>query len=447
MTDKPGDPRGDIPRGPLSRTAKLASLPLGAAGRATLGWGQRLLGADRQEVTAAVQRRTAEQLFEVLGTLKGGAMKFGQALSVYEAAIPDEYAAPYREALTKLQNSAPPMPTTTVHRVMAEQLGRGWMSHFTEFTDDAAAAASIGQVHKALWHDGREVAVKIQYPGAADALKADMAQLNRLGPLLGLLMPGVQMRPLLAELRARVMEELDYAAEADNQRAFAKAYAGDPDILVPKVVASAPKVVVSEWMDGIGMSRIIADGTRAERDEAGRLLTELHFSAPARVGLLHADPHPGNYKLTADGRLAVIDFGSIARLPGGTPPIIGRISRMALEGRAEDVVAALREEGFVPDGYHPDPVSLMDYVAPFVEPLRHETFHFTRTWMQQQVGQMADLTTNESKMARSLDLPPHYLMIHRVTFGSIGVLCQLDATAPFREIVLKWQPGFAPEDD
>jgi predicted unusual protein kinase regulating ubiquinone biosynthesis (AarF/ABC1/UbiB family) len=330
---------------------------------------------------------------------------------------------------------------------MAEQLGRGWMSHFAEFSDEAAAAASIGQVHKAVWHDGREVAVKIQYPGAADALKADMAQLNRLGPLLGLLVPGVQMRPLLAELRARVMEELDYAAEADNQRAFAKAYAGDPDILVPKVVASAPKVVVSEWMDGIGMSRIIADGTRAERDEAGRLLTELHFSAPARVGLLHADPHPGNYKLTADGRLAVIDFGSVARLPGGTPPIIGRVSRMALEGRAEDVVVALREEGFVPDGYHPDPVSLMEYVAPFVEPLRHETFHFTRAWMQQQVGQMADLTTNESKMARSLDLPPHYLMIHRVTFGSIGVLCQLDATAPFRDIVLKWQPGFAPEDD
>ena len=190
MTDKPSDRRGDIPRGPLSRTAKLASLPLGAAGRATLGWGQRLLGADRQEVTAAVQRRTAEQLFEVLGTLKGGAMKFGQALSVYEAAIPDEYAAPYREALTKLQNAAPPMPTATVHRVMAEQLGRGWMSHFAEFTDDAAAAASIGQVHKAVWHDGREVAVKIQYPGAADALKADMAQLNRLGPLFGLLMPG-----------------------------------------------------------------------------------------------------------------------------------------------------------------------------------------------------------------------------------------------------------------
>ncbi len=208
-------------------------------------------------------------------------MKFGQALSVYEAAIPDEYAAPYREALTKLQNAAPPMPTATVHRVMAEQLGRSWMSHFAEFSDEAAAAASIGQVHKAVWHDGREVAVKIQYPGAADALKADMAQLNRLGPLLGLLVPGVQIRPLLAELRARVMEELDYAAEADNQRAFAKAYAGDPDILVPKVVASAPKVVVSEWMDGVGMSRIIAAGTTGR---TGRVRPAADRAALLRTG-------------------------------------------------------------------------------------------------------------------------------------------------------------------
>src|SRR5699024_5858088 len=137
---------------------------LSAAGRFTLGWGQRMVGRDRSTVSAEMQRRTAEQLFEVLGTLKGGAMKFGQALSVYEAAIPEEYAAPYREALTKLQNAAPPMPTKTVHRVMAEQLGSGWRERFDSFDDDSAAAASIGQVHRAVWHDGRPVAVKIQYP-------------------------------------------------------------------------------------------------------------------------------------------------------------------------------------------------------------------------------------------------------------------------------------------
>ena len=431
----------------MNRTARLASLPLSAAGRVTLGWGQRLIGRDRDDVSAEMQRRTAEQVFEVLGTLKGGAMKLGQALSVYEAGIPDEYAEPYREALAKLQNAAPPMPPTTVNRLMAEQLGTRWRERFAHFDDVAAAAASIGQVHRAVWKDGREVAVKIQYPGAGGALKADLDQLSRLGPVLGMLIPGMQVRPLLAELRERVMEELDYAAEAANQRAFAKAYADDAEFLVPKVLASAPKVIVSEWVDGVGMGKIITGGTRAERDLAGRLLTVLHFSAPERVGLLHSDPHPGNYLLTGDGRLGVIDFGSIARLPHGAPPIIGRISRLALDGRAAEVMAGLRQEGFIPDGFEPDPDALLDYLTPFAEPLRHNTFHFNRPWMQAQAARMSNLSSEESRLARHLNLPPSYLMIHRVTFGSIGVLCQLDATAPFREIVARWQPGFANPDD
>ncbi len=432
----------DIPKGALSRTALLATLPLSAAGRATLGWGQRLAGKDRAVVSADLQRRTAEQLFEVLGTLKGGAMKFGQAMSVYEAAIPEEFAEPYREALTKLQNAAPPMPTSTVHRVLAEQLGTGWRDHFSEFDDVSAAAASIGQVHHGIWHDGRPVAVKIQYPGAAAALKADMDQLSRMAPVLGLLVPGVEMRPLMAELRARVMEELDYAAEADNQRAFAKAFDGDPHFSIPRIVASAPKVLVSEWVDGVGLSSIIARGTPAQRNRAGEFLAELHFSAPQRVGLLHADPHPGNYKITEDGRLGVVDFGSVARLPDGTPPIIGRVSRLALNGDAEAVLTELRDGGFVTSKFVPDPEALIQYVAPFVEPLRHKTFHFTRAWMQAESAKMSDLSSAESKMARHLNLPPSYLMIHRVTFGSIGVLCQLDAEAPFRGIVERWQPGF-----
>lgn len=433
----------EIPRGALNRTARLATLPLSAAGRVGLGWGQRLIGRDRDEVSAEMSRRTATQVFEVLGTLKGGAMKFGQALSVYEAAIPDEYAEPYREALAKLQNAAPPMPTRVVHRVLTEQLGSAWRDRFTSFDEEAAAAASIGQVHKAVWHDGREVAVKIQYPGAGDALKADLDQLNRLAPLLGFMIPGMAFKPLLTELRERVMEELDYTAEAHNQRAFARGFADDVDIRIPAVFASAPKVIVSEWMDGRGLRDVIETGTNVERDEAGRMMTELHFSAPERVGLLHSDPHPGNYLLTGDGRLGVIDFGSIARLPNGAPSIVGRISRLALDHRSSDVLAGLREAGFIPPGYDPEPDALMEYVAPFVEPLRHDLFHFTRAWMQAQAARMSDLSSQESKMARSLNLPPAYLMIHRVTFGSIGVLCQLDATAPFRAIVERWQPGFS----
>jgi predicted unusual protein kinase regulating ubiquinone biosynthesis (AarF/ABC1/UbiB family) len=290
------------------------------------------------------------------------------------------------------------------------------------------------------------VAVKIQYPGAGAALRADLDQLARVAPLLGLLIPGVEIRPLAAALRDRVLEELDYSLEADNQRAFAKEFAGDPKFWVPRVVASAPKAVVSEWVDGLGLSTVIAHGTTEQRDRAGALLAELHFSAPQRVGLLHSDPHPGNYKLTDDGRLGVVDFGSVARLPNGSPPIIGRVSRLALAGDAPAVLDELRAEGFVTDRFEPDPEALINYVAPFAEPLRHQTFHFTREWMQQQAAIMSDLSTAESKLARHLNLPPAYLMIHRVTFGSLGVLCQLDATAPFREIVERWQPGFAHPD-
>lgn len=432
----------DIPRSALGRTARLASLPLSAAGRATLGLGQRLVGGDREQISANMQRKTAEQVFEVLGTLKGGAMKFGQALSVYEAAVPEEFAEPYREALGKLQNAAPSMPTATVHRMMAEQLGSGWRQHFARFDDEAAAAASIGQVHKAVWKDGREVAVKLQYPGADAALKADLDQLNRVAPLMGLVFPGIQIRPLLAELRLRILEELDYAAEADNQRTFAAAYADDPDFLVPRVVASAPRIIVSEWVHGTPLRHIITSGTTERRDRAGYLLTLLHFAGPARVGLLHADPHPGNYLLTEDDRLAVIDFGSVARLPDGAPPIIGRVTRLALEDRADDVLALLREAGFIGADFHPDPELLMDYLVPFIGPLQQPTFHFTRAWMQTQAARMSNLSSAEAKIARRLNLPPEYLLIHRVTLGSIGVLCQLDATAPFRSIVTEHLAGF-----
>jgi predicted unusual protein kinase regulating ubiquinone biosynthesis (AarF/ABC1/UbiB family) len=432
----------DIPERAISRTARLAGLPLAAAGRFTLGLGQRMAGRDAGEVTAALQKRTAEQLFEVLGTLKGGAMKFGQALSVFEAAVPEEFGAPYREALTKLQNAAPPMPTATAHRMLATQLGTSWRDRFADFDNEAAAAASIGQVHRAVWRDGREVAVKIQYPGAAAALKADLDQLARMAPLLGPLIPGLQIRPLIAELRDRVLEELDYVREADHQRAFAREFAGDPLIRIPRVVASSPKVLVSEWVDGVGLAGIIDHGSRQQRDRAAELLAELHFSAPQRVGLLHADPHPGNYMLTADSRLGVIDFGSVASLPGGTPPIIGKVSRLALRGDAPAVITELRAAGFVTGRFEPEPQTLLNYVAPFTEPLRTENFHFNRPWMQGQAAKMADWSTAESKLARHLNLPPEYLMIHRVTFGSMGVLCQLDATAPFRSIVERWLPGF-----
>jgi predicted unusual protein kinase regulating ubiquinone biosynthesis (AarF/ABC1/UbiB family) len=427
----------------MARTAKLASLPLGVAGRATLGLGKRITGKSADEVAADLQARTAEQLFTVLGELKGGAMKLGQALSVFEAALPEENAAPYREALTKLQEAAPPMPAETVRRVLDEQFGRRWPERFAEFDEKPAAAASIGQVHRAVWSDGREVAVKLQYPGAGPALLADFTQLSRLARLFSRISPGLDVKPLLAELKDRVLEELDYTLEAESQRAFAAAYADDPYIAVPRVVASAPKAVVTEWLEGTPLSRIIAGGTTEQRDTAGTKMALLHYSAPARAGLLHADPHPGNFRLLEDGRLGVIDFGAVARLPGGAPEPLGRLTRLALEDDGAGVVALMREQGFIRAGIDLDAAQVMNYLGPILDPLRSQTFTFTREWLRRQAARVGDPRREEAKVGRLFNLPPSYLLIHRVTLGSIGVLCQLGATAPFREFAERWQPGFA----
>ncbi|MFN2496600.1 MAG: ABC1 kinase family protein [Pseudonocardiaceae bacterium] len=433
----------DIPRRATQRTARLASLPLGVAGRVAAGWGKRLAGQDAQDVSAELSARNAEQLFAVLGSLKGGAMKFGQALSVFEAAIPDALAAPYREALTKLQSAAPAMPPRAVHRVLDEQLGTGWRRRFAEFSEEPAAAASIGQVHRAVWHDGREVAVKVQYPGADEALRADLRQLQRFGWLFQAVIPGLEVKPLLAELRDRMIEELDYRGEADQQRQFAGAFRDHPEIAIPPVVASAPKVMVSEWVTGTSLAEIIRNGSRAERDDIGRKLAEFHTSSPTRARLLHADPHPGNFLRLPDGRLGVVDFGAAARLPGGAPRTLGVATRLAVEERAEELLELLRSEGFVRPNMQLRADDVMAYLRPFADPVRTETFHFTRAWMQAQAERIGGFGSPDFRTGRALNLPPSYLLIHRVSSGTFGVMCQLDAAIPLRGIAERWQPGFA----
>lgn len=433
----------DIPRRAASRTARLAAVPIATAGRTAWGLGRRIGGAPAELVAAEVQQRTAEQVFKVLGELKGGAMKFGQIMSVFEAALPEEVASPYRASLTKLQEAAPPMPAAVVHEVLADDLGPDWLDLFVDFDDHPAAAASIGQVHRATWYDGRPVAVKVQYPGAGDALRADLAQITRLGRTFGGLVPGMDIKPLLAELNERLVEELDYRLEAEAQDAFAMGYQDDPEFAVPAVLQGAEHVIVSDWLPGRPLSDVIATGTREERDRVGLLYVRFLFSGPARVGLLHADPHPGNYRVTEDGRLGVLDYGAAARLPGGLSPAIGRLMRIALDGDAEGMLDGLRDEGFVKPHVHIDPTGLHDYLAPFIEPAAVEEFQFSREWMREQFARVNDPRQPGYTMALKLNLPPSYMLIHRVWLASISVLSQLDARAPFRGELQRWLPGFA----
>ena len=441
----------ELPRRAVSRTARLAALPLGFAGRTAVGMGRRLGGAPAESVMTEVQQRTAEQLFRTLGELKGGAMKVGQALSILESALPEDLAAPYRDQLTRLQDAAPPMSATTVHSVLRRELGSSWRRQLVEFDDNPAASASIGQVHRGRWHDGREVAVKLQYPGAGDALRSDLRQIGRVARALGSLVPGIDVRALAAELQARVSEELDYELEAEAQQAFAAGFAGDRDIYVPQVLCATPAVLVSEWLDSrASLARLIAEGTREQRDHYGELYVRFLFDGPARVGMLHADPHPGNFRVlpTEDGELGglgVVDFGAVARLPDhGLPRAIGTLMRIAMLDDFDVVLDSLRQEGFVRPNIRIDVEELRDYLSPFVEPAKYERFRFSRDWMREQFQRVQD--PRRSSLAMRLNLPPSYLLIHRVWVGGIGVLCQLGAEAPFRAILTEALPGFADDE-
>lgn len=432
----------NLPRNALTRSVRMAALPAAFAGRTALGFGKRVGGKSAEIVAAELQARTAEQMFKVLGELKGGAMKLGQAMSIFEAALPEDIAGPYRAALTKLQDAAPPLPAEAIHKILAEELGAQWRTKFLEFADQPAAAASIGQVHKATWHDGRVVAVKVQYPGADKALISDLNQMARMGKLFASWVPGLDIKPLLDELRDRAVDELDYLHESQNQRAFAIAYEGDPEFVVPHVLVAAPHVLVSEWIDGTALSSIIKDGGQAERDAAGVLYERFLLSGPSRAGLLHADPHPGNFRITPDGRLGVLDFGACASLPDGLPSAMGSLLRIAQLGDAQTVIEGLRAEGFIKPNIEVDAEQVLGYLAPFVEPARYEEFTFSRDWMRGQFTRMNDMRNPDFAVGLKLNLPPSYALIHRVWLGCIGVLCQLGATVPMRAELTRWVPDF-----
>ncbi len=433
----------DIKRGSARRNAKLASIPVGMAGRAALGAAKRLTGKSRDEVNAELMEKAANQLFTVLGELKGGAMKVGQALSVLEAAIPEEFGEPYREALTKLQKDAPPLPAAKVHRVLDAQLGTTWRERFTSFDDSPVASASIGQVHKAVWRDGRDVAVKIQYPGADEALRADLKTMRRLTSMLKTLAPSADVQSVVDELIERTEMELDYRLEADNQRAFAKAYEGHPHFVVPHVVGSSPKVVVSEWVQGKPMSEIIRDGTREERDLCGTRLFELTFDAPARVGMMHGDAHPGNFMLVPDGRLVVIDFGAVAPLPDGLPVQMGQMIRLARDKNYDDLLPVMAEAGFIREGEQLSLEAVDEMLAQYVEPVQVPVFHYTRKWIQKHAQSNMERAPQQLKMARQMDLPAQLAIPLRVIASTVAISCQLDCRVPVAAMAAEFIPGFA----
>src|SRR3954467_3091936 len=355
MTDR-------IPTGRLRRAAKTT----GALAPGTLKLATSLAtnaGRDPDKAAELLAKRheeLADEVVDALSSLRGGAMKIGQMASFIDVDfIPPEVRDTYQEKLAALRDSAPPMSWKQVRSVLEHEGGEAPESVFEDLEQDAAAAASIGQVHRGRLPDGRAVAVKVQYPEIADALEADLgtaAIIARLGKAIA---PGVDPNVIMAEVRERILEELDYELEAQNQRTFARAYRGHPFAHVPDVVTSlsARRVLVSEWVDGRPFGEILALPDD-ERGRIGEAIYRFFYGSLHWLGRFNVDPHPGNYLLMDDGRMAFLDFGSVKEMEADRLRVGVRLLMAATEPDDEAVVDVLRDLGYVRPGSQPDPALL-----------------------------------------------------------------------------------------
>ena len=372
----------DLPRRAAARTAKLAGLPLGYAGRATLGLGRRLGGRPAELVAAEVQARTAEQLFKVLGELKGGAMKFGQAMSVFEAALPENLAGPYRETLTRLQESAPPLPARTVHAVLATRAGR----RLARPVPRVRRRAGRGRLDRAGAPGGVVRRPRRRGQGAVPRCRRGAAlrpQPDRPDEPAGRdarARPGRQAAGRRAEGAGRRGARLRAGGRAARPRSPRRTTATRTSSC-PSVVDGTEQVLVSEWVDGIAAVPGHRRRARREQRDRARVCCSPASCSPGRPGsgLLHADPHPGNFRLLDDGRLVVLDFGAVNRLPDGLPPPIGPLLRLAdRRRRRRRASPGCATRGSSGPAIDLDAQRLLDYLAPILEPARAEQFRFSR---------------------------------------------------------------------
>jgi predicted unusual protein kinase regulating ubiquinone biosynthesis (AarF/ABC1/UbiB family) len=461
-----------LPTGALGRTGRLATLPLRHAAR-TAAAASRLPRTGADQIAA----RTAEQVFATLGELKGGAAKLGQAMSVFEAAMPEEVAAPYRSALRRLTDAAPAMPAEVARRVVAADLaavyGPGWQDRLVTF-DDTPAAASIGQVHRGQWRidSGQvvEVAVKVQYPGVGQALRSDLRQARLLARVMARL-TRLNVSGLADELAGRIVEELDYVREGQVQAEVAAAFThhlpkelaaaraagvqeppGRTRVMVPAVYAATPRVLITRWLAGAPLSALLDGrtdllpqgwrelGDQGAADLAARLLGHAIYAPAACTGWMHADLHPGNFLLLPGGRLGMLDFGAVAATPGGIPAPFGQLAAAVLDGDGPTAIRLARQAGALPPGAEMDPQLIIELLHPLAATGADTTFTYSRAWLR---GLMAHLTQPRFAPAlRNLTPPPHYALVWRATLSAAGLFAQLGATVPTRGFHLAYSPGF-----
>jgi len=380
-------------------------------------------GADRDAVYAKATAASVETLTKSLAKARGPALKFGQALAVFSSALPPEQAAQLT-ALTRLYEDAKPQPLKTV----AAQLKA--LPPGVEIDPEAIAAASLGQVHRGTWKDGTPVAIKVQYADAPKVVKADMLQLRAMAPLVGRLLPTLDVKALIDEHARRLSEELNYDHEATWQKRFRKAWKAE-GIVIPKVMFNTDTVLVTEWVDGTPFTALVNEHAH-RRNAAGRQLARFCFWSPRLTGATHADPHPGNFRLLEDDRLAVLDFGSVAQDSGLFTRLFATTLELTATGRDDEVLEAWRSAGLVAESTTTE--QLIAMLDPDVRPYTREEFTFSKEWLQSRSQQFQD-PVQALQGASRLRFPPDYLLEHRAVMGTIALLCGLDATVDFRNVI------------
>jgi predicted unusual protein kinase regulating ubiquinone biosynthesis (AarF/ABC1/UbiB family) len=386
---------------------------------------------------------TAEDVARELGNLKGVMMKAGQLVSFIAEALPPEA----RAALATLQADAPPMAPGLAEAVVLEELGARPEHLFRRWDARPVAAASIGQVHRAVLHDGRAVAVKVQYPGVGEAIGADLQNAEVLyGIFAALALKGLDSKALVDELRARFTDELDYRREAANQRLFHDLFQGHPVISVPAVVdeLSTGKVLVTEWADGVTWADFLAVADDEARATAAEALFRFAQACVYRHGTFNGDPHPGNYRFQLDGRVTFLDFGLVKRLTeeekGTLWPLVGPL----LAGDRAGTVARMVDAGFLPADHGLEPEDVWAYVAAPYRPYLVEEFTFTPGYLAEVLGQLADVRGPYRHVVEKLNLPPSFVVLDRLVWGMSAILGQLEARNRWRGILAEYREDAPP---
>jgi predicted unusual protein kinase regulating ubiquinone biosynthesis (AarF/ABC1/UbiB family) len=432
-----------IPAGRIQRTARVGQA-IGTSGARYAGTRARNVVRSKDAGTAELDKRhleTAEKMVDALGQLKGAAMKIGQLASFIDTEfLPPEYRELYQEKLADLRTSAPPMPWKKVRSVLEEEWDEAPEDLFEHFEHEAAAAASIGQVHRATLPDGRKVAVKIQYPGVAKALRADMQNAGMLMRLAKALAPGLDAKAAAAELKERVLEELDYEYEAQNQRTFARAYRGHPFIYVPDVITrlSRSRVLVSEWVDGMNFEDV-RQLPQDERDRFGEIVYRFCFGSIYHLRHFNADAHPGNYVWMDDGRVAFLDFGMTKQLDQEQIELEIAAVQAVLDDDPERLREALADLGFLSRPKRVEAERLMAHVkAVGGWYLEDRDVTIDSEYVMNVMTAVTDPRSEFYALMRRENLPANELMGRRMEFGVLAVLGQLNATRNWLRIGSEW---------